>query len=52
MEESRMVKYRLGYEKLLQALGRFCDEQKLDEICIPIPSGPEKGPRPAPGRGG
>ncbi|MGB9723027.1 MAG: hypothetical protein ACP5OO_02260 [Chloroflexia bacterium] len=34
MEEGRMVKYRMGYEKLLQAVGRFCDEQKLDEICV------------------
>ena len=34
MEERRMVKYQVGYEKLLQAIGRFCDEQKLDEICV------------------
>jgi len=32
MEEGRALKNRLGYEALLRALGRFCDEQRLDEI--------------------
>ena len=27
MEEGRMLKYQLGYEKLLRAVGRFCDER-------------------------
>lgn len=34
MEEGRMLKHRLGYEKLLQAIGKFCQEQKLDEVCL------------------
>ena len=34
MEEGRMLKHQVGYEKLLRAVGRFCDEQKLDEVCV------------------
>lgn len=34
MEESRMQKYQMGYAKLLQVVGRFCDESKLDEISL------------------
>jgi hypothetical protein len=34
MEEGRMLKYKLGYEKMLQAIGRYCDERKLDEVCL------------------
>ena len=34
MEEGRMIKYKLGYEKMLRAVGRFCDEHKLDEVCL------------------
>lgn len=34
MEESRMAKHRLGYEKIMRAIGRFCQEQQLDEICL------------------
>ncbi len=34
MEDGRMLKHKVGYEKLLRAVGRFCEEQKLDEICL------------------
>lgn len=34
MEEERMTKYNLGYAKLLQVVGRFCDEKKLDEVSL------------------
>jgi hypothetical protein len=34
MEEGRMLKHQIGYEKLLRAVGRFCDDQKMDEVCL------------------
>jgi hypothetical protein len=34
MEEGRMLKYNLGYEKMLCVVGRFCDQHKLDEVCL------------------
>ena len=34
MEEGRMLKYKLGYEKMLRAVGRFCDQHKVDEVCL------------------
>jgi hypothetical protein len=34
MEEGRMLKYNLGYEKMLRAVGKFCDQHKLDEVCL------------------
>ena len=34
MEEGRLLKHRIGYGPLLEALGRFCDQEKLDEITL------------------
>lgn len=34
MEEGRMLKHRVGYEKMLRAIGKFCQEQQLDEVCL------------------
>jgi len=34
MEEGRMIKHKLGYTGLLQAVGRFCDKEKMDEIFL------------------
>ncbi len=34
MEEGRMLKHRIGYQEILRAVGHFCDELKMDEICL------------------
>lgn len=34
MEEGRMLRYKMGYEKMLSTIGRLCDERKLDEVCL------------------
>ncbi len=34
MEEGRLFKHRVGYGALLEAVGRFCDREKLDEITL------------------
>jgi len=34
MEEGRSLRYKLGYEKMLRAVGKFCDEHKLEEVCL------------------
>ena len=34
MEEGRAIRYKLGYEKILRAIGKYCDQHKLDEVCL------------------
>ncbi len=34
MEEGRALKYKLGYEKILRAVGKYCDQQHLEEVCL------------------
>ncbi len=34
MENTQLLKHRVGYENLLRAIGRFCDEEHMDEIAV------------------
>lgn len=34
MEEGRSLKYKLGYEKILRAVGKYCDQHHLEEVCL------------------
>lgn len=34
MESAQLLKHRIGYEDLLRAVGRFCDEEHMDEIAV------------------
>jgi hypothetical protein len=34
MDEGRTLKYKLGYEKILRAVGRYCDKHRLEEVCL------------------
>ncbi len=34
VEGGRTIKARLGYEKILRAVGHYCDQHQLDEICV------------------
>ncbi len=33
-EGGRAIKSRLGYEKILRAIGHYCDQHRLDEVCL------------------
>ncbi len=34
MEEGRSLKYKLGYERFLRAIGKYCDHHHLEEVCL------------------
>ncbi|MGC8875314.1 MAG: hypothetical protein ACP5SI_12825 [Chloroflexia bacterium] len=34
MENPQLLKHQIGYENLLRMIGRFCDEEHMDEIAV------------------